>query len=238
VTVESVLHHVLPAHVAVLRASPLGHRADDLAAASGTAVRLAERPFRSAVSLRTAPDGRAAARVAAALGCALPGPGASATASGGRRALWLGPDEWLVTGPDGDAPGLVRLLTGALSDDRDGDDGDGDGGAERGDDDRGATHVDGRAAYGSVVDVSANRTTLELAGPAARAVLEKGITLDLHPRVFGAGSAAATTLARTLVIVTQVSEEPAYHLLVRPSFASYLADWLLDACAEFAGRPE
>jgi sarcosine oxidase subunit gamma len=33
-----------------------------------------------------------------------------------------------------------------------------------------------------VVDLSANRTTFELTGPQGRAVLEKGCSLDLHPR--------------------------------------------------------
>ena len=46
---------------------------------------------------------------------------------------------------------------------------------------------------GSVVDVSANRTTLELSGPPAREVLEKGCPLDLHPRAFGPGRAVSTT---------------------------------------------
>jgi len=81
------------------------------------------------------------------------------------------------------------------------------------------------------VDVSANRTTIELSGPHARDVLEKGCTLDLHPRVFGPGRCAQTTLARTQVILWQRPE--AYHLLVRGSFAWYLADWLVDAAREY-----
>ena len=79
------------------------------------------------------------------------------------------------------------------------------------------------------VDVSANRTTLQLTGPHARDVLEKGCTLDLHPRAFAAGHCAQTTVARTQVILWQVTDEPGYHLLVRGSFAQYLADWLVDA---------
>ena len=89
----------------------------------------------------------------------------------------------------------------------------------------------------SVVDVSANRTTIELSGPHARDVLEKGMSIDLHPRAFGPGQCAQTLLARAQVILRQVdspdaSTEPTYHVLVRGSFAPYLADWLVDASKE------
>jgi sarcosine oxidase, subunit gamma len=238
-----------------LRRSPLGHRAAELSHASGDRVRLAELPFLSIVNVRVAPGGPAAALVEAALGVRLPGPGrvgtsprsgpegaaarseAPRTAANGsepvaaasgsepvaaasgsepvaaawsgseRAALWSGPDEWLVVGPDGDAAEIVARASAALN-----------------------------GAPGSVVDVSADRTTIALAGSAAREVLEKGMTIDLHPRAFGPGRAAATTIARTRVVLWQVGEEPAYRLLVRGSFASYLADWLIDATAEFRHR--
>ncbi len=85
----------------------------------------------------------------------------------------------------------------------------------------------------SVVDVSANRTTIELSGRHARDVLEKGMSIDLHPRAFGPGHCAQTLLARAQVVVRQVDAEPTYHVLVRGSFARYLADWLVDASREF-----
>ena len=85
----------------------------------------------------------------------------------------------------------------------------------------------------SVVDVSANRTTIELAGPHARDILEKGTSIDLHPRAFGPGRCAQTLLARAQVVLAQLTAEPTYHVLVRGSFASYLADWLVDAAREF-----
>lgn len=83
------------------------------------------------------------------------------------------------------------------------------------------------------VDVSANRTTIALSGPHARDILEKGCTLDLHPRAFTTGHCAQTTVARAQVILWQVSDDPTYHLLVRNSFAQYLADWLVDAAREY-----
>jgi sarcosine oxidase subunit gamma len=86
---------------------------------------------------------------------------------------------------------------------------------------------------GSVVDVSANRTVLELAGPAAREVLEQGCSIDLHPRAFGPGRCAQTMLARAQVILHQVDDVPTYRLLVRPSYAGYLTAWLRDSLAEW-----
>ena len=84
---------------------------------------------------------------------------------------------------------------------------------------------------GAAVDLSANRTTLELRGPASRDVLAAGCALDLHPRAFRPGRCAQTLLARAQVVLEQVDAEPAYRLLVRGSFAGYVATWLADAMA-------
>ena len=108
--------------------------------------------------------------MAAALGFALPGVPNTTTGDGTRTALWLGPDEWLVLGPAGDEAALETLLAEALP-----------------------------RELGSVVGLSANRTVLELRGPAARDVLAAGCSLDLHPRAFGAGACAQTLLARAPV---------------------------------------
>jgi sarcosine oxidase, subunit gamma len=84
---------------------------------------------------------------------------------------------------------------------------------------------------GSVVDVSANRTTLELRGARVRELLEFGCPIDLHPRVFGPGCCAQTLLARANVLIWFVTDghEPVYRLLLRPSFAAYVTAWLADA---------
>jgi sarcosine oxidase subunit gamma len=185
-----------------LRRSPLHHRAADLAAASHPGLTLTELPFLTMVTVRVDPRGGAAARIADRLGVALPTAAGTAGTAGDRAALWVGPDEWLVVGPDGDT--LPALLGEAL-------------GGER----------------GAVVDVSANRTTVEIGGRHARDVLEQGCALDLHPRAFAAGRCASTLLARTQVVLWQTSDAPAYRLVIRGSFAAYLADWLLDAAPEY-----
>ncbi|MGW2248768.1 sarcosine oxidase subunit gamma [Kitasatospora sp. NPDC001660] len=203
-----------------LRRSPLGHLTDTppasgrgdprvaLAVTGGRGVRLREVPFLVQLDLRLDPAGPAAAQVAEALGAPLPTRTGAAVRAGDLQLLWLGPDEWLVVGPDGSRPTTERVLRAALGDEP-----------------------------GSVVDVSANRTTLELSGPAARQVLEKGCSLDLHPRAFAPGRCAQTMVSKVNVVLHQLDAAPSYRLLVRGSFAQYLADWLLDAMEEYRHPP-
>jgi len=159
-----------------------------------------EAPFLAQVNLRADPcDVDVMERLTSVL--EFPLPLRPNTVSGGldRHALWLGPDEWLVIGPAGSEAALESRCRDAV------------GGA------------------GSVVDVSANRTIVELRGPQAHTILEAGCAIDLHPRTFAAGCCAQTLVARTGVIVHQLTDEPLYRLFVRPSFATYLATWLRDA---------
>ncbi|HEX8870193.1 MAG TPA: sarcosine oxidase subunit gamma family protein, partial [Lentzea sp.] len=85
---------------------------------------------------------------------------------------------------------------------------------------------------GSAVDVSANRTIVELSGWFSRDVLEKGCPVDLHPREFGPGQAVQTTVGPVPVLLWQVDGET-YRLFPRSSFADYLARWLIDAMTEY-----
>jgi sarcosine oxidase subunit gamma len=88
-------------------------------------------------------------------------------------------------------------------------------------------------AEGSVVDASANRTGLELSGVQAREVLATCCALDLHPRGFGPGQCAQTLLQKAGILIEQRTDDT-YLLLVRPSFAAYVAEWLIDGMAGLA----
>ena len=192
-----------------LRTSPLSHLEERLRAAAVTGARgvtLAEVPFLTMVNVRVDPVSEAADRIGRTLGAPLPRRCGDTAASGHRTTVWLGPDEWLVLSR-ADAHTVTAELREALQGDP-----------------------------GSVVDVSANRTTLELSGPSAREVLEKGCPLDLHPRVFGPGRAVSTTVGPVAALLWQTDDAPTYRLLPRSSFADYLARWLLDAMSEY-GRP-
>jgi sarcosine oxidase subunit gamma len=94
--------------------------------------------------------------------------------------------------------------------------------------------VDGRA---QVVDISANRTVIEVSGRAARAVLDKGCPADLHPRAFADNTAITTSLARVPVLLWKIDAHT-FRVMPRASLAQYVAAWLLDAALEFAApRP-
>ncbi|MEO3872273.1 2Fe-2S iron-sulfur cluster-binding protein [Nonomuraea sp. B12E4] len=76
------------------------------------------------------------------------------------------------------------------------------------------------------VDVSDQRTILELSGLRADDVLITGCPLDLHPDAFPGH--AQTLLAQTSVLLER--RAPAtYRIYVRSSFTKYLAEWLIDA---------
>ena len=188
--------------------SPLAHTADRLAAAtracSGT-VRLAELPFLTQLDIRLDAKGPAADAVGLAVGAPLPLEPNTVVRAGDLTVLWLGPDEWLLVGPPGTQGDLENGIRAVTE----------------------AEHV-------SVTDVSAQRTTLLVTGPRARDLLAHGCALDLHPRVFGPGRCAQTTLARTQVVLVARDEPRAgFWILVRSSFAGYLTDWLLDAATEY-----
>ncbi|MGP4049950.1 sarcosine oxidase subunit gamma [Streptomyces sp. 2A115] len=194
--------------IAASRTSPVAHLEERMRAATVTGTRgvtLTEWPFLTMVNVRVDPASEAADRIEKALGAPLPPRCGHTSASGPHTVLWLGPDEWLVLS-QADATAVTAELREALGGDP-----------------------------GSVVDVSANRTTLELSGPAARHVLEKGCPLDLHPRAFGPGQAVSTTVGPVAVLLWQVADTPTYRLLPRSSFADYLARWLIDAMSEYHG---
>lgn len=187
------------------RRAPLGEWATRLGELA-PALRVAEQPFLTHLSLRV----RSRAPMAAlgeVLGTALPRQPCTFASGTGRAGAvdvaWLGPDEYLVMAAPGIQPELESLLRQAL---------------------------DGTA--GAVVDVSAQRTTLSLAGPAVRDVLAHGCAIDLHPRAAPAGTCVQTLLARTgITLLVRADDE--FTLLVRQSFAPYLAAWLVDAAAEY-----
>lgn len=175
-------------------------------------VALAELRFQGKLNLRGNPaDAAFRAAVAGAVGAEPPAPGRVAATSG-PAILWLGPDEWLVITPPGDEAGMKAALDAALA-----------------------------TLRASATDVSDNYTTVRVSGSKARWMLAKGWPLDLHPRSFGPGRVAQGNLALCNVILRQTEDrggQPAYELLVRPSFARYLWDWLVDASLEVGCRVE
>ena len=86
---------------------------------------------------------------------------------------------------------------------------------------------------GQVLDLSANRTIIELSGQAADLVLRKTCPMDLHPRTWTVNQAYVTEVAHTPVILWRVAEDT-WWIAPRISFADHMVNWLLDGMIEFS----
>ena len=185
----------------LLRTHPLEAWTDTLAALPA-AVGVTVEPFLAMADVRL---GAADPDVSARLGVDLPTVPNTWVPTEDGRAIWLGPDEALLTSAAETPEELEQRLRAALV-----------------------------PLGGAAVDVSAQRVSLRLTGERARDVLARGCSVDLHPRVFGRGTAVQTTLGLAGVVLLALSDDgDDYGVLVRSSFAAHLADWLLDAALEF-----
>lgn len=216
--------------LAGLRRSPLAHLAEVLeqASAGSDCVAVREIPFLNMVGIRVDPESAAAATLAGITGLAWPSAHGEVTGTAGdSAALWQSPDEFLLVTEDAVEvpPGLDGSSDGALP--------------------TISTHpltVRLAAALaqsrqpGQVVDLSANRTTLEISGPRSRDVLEKGCPMDLHPRAFPVNTAVSATFGPVQVMLWRTHPDT-WRLMPRSSFAQFVAQWLLDAMTEFTDTP-
>ncbi len=201
---------------AYLRQSALAHlglEGRGLAGRGEAGVAMTERPHRGIVNLRLDPkNAEALAAFETAFGFALPVRANDTAGSTDTIALWLGPDEWwlVVPGPEPEAgPELADKLRAALS-----------------------------GHFAAITEVGESRTCIRVSGPRARALLQKGCPLDLHPSVFTAGTCAQSILAKAGVTLHLFADEsavegPTFDIYVLRSFAEYLWAWLDDAGREY-----
>lgn len=184
--------------------SPLDGWAERFASTAPGIV-LSEMPFMTMVNLRVMPGSAAAVAVETALGVMLPRDPTRVEVSGGTDDLtvvWLAPDEFLLICGTRTADAVIDMLRSAL------------GGSTR----------------GAAVDVSAQRTAIALSGPEARDLLAGGCSTDLAAEVAPTGTSVQTLLAQTgVIILVSDAEAGAFLLVVRASFADYLAAWLTSA---------
>jgi sarcosine oxidase subunit gamma len=181
----------------------------DLALLRPRGIRLAERSELGKIDLRGDPTDRAfMAAVGRCLDLLLPIEPCSSATQNSVTALWLGPDQWLLTCPASDTVFFISTLREALGE-----------------------------AHFALTEVTDGRVALRLAGPNARDVLAKGCPLDLHPRAFKAGQCAQSLLAKASVLIHLVDDDPqagpGFDLHVARSFSRYLFTWLEDAGREY-----
>ena len=168
-------------------------------------VEMGERAFWGHVNLRgDGTDEAFQAGVESVVGARAPIEPNTVSRVGDTFIVWLGPDEWLVISPPDIKDSLSAKLEETLT----------------------GLHV-------SVNDISGGQMIIRLRGTHARDLLSKGCPLDLHPRVFGAGQCAQSHIAKSNALIIQVDDRPTYDVIVRRSFADYLARWLKHAGMEY-----
>ena len=168
-------------------------------------VEMGERVFWGHINLRgDSADETFQAEVERVIGARAPIKSNAVSRVGDTLVAWLGPDEWLVVSPPDVKDGLAAKLQEALT----------------------GLHV-------SVNDISGGQTIIRLRGARARDVLSKGCPVDLHPRAFGAGQCAQSHIAKSNALIIQLDDTPTYDVIVRRSFADYLARWLKHAGMEY-----
>lgn len=187
------------------RASPLAAHYGKAAVlrSSTAATQACEVPFLTQLNLRgNAGDAAFLDAVRTALDAALPlTPNTTSVGADPElRVLWLGPDEWLVLAPPDREDTLAGRLRTALA-----------------------------GQHAAVTAVGHGHTAIDLSGPDARRILAQGCPLDFHPRRFVPGQCAQSHLGKALITIVQLSDAPAYRIVVRRSFADYLWSWLLRA---------
>ena len=90
--------------------------------------------------------------------------------------------------------------------------------------------------FASIVEVSAQRTCIEISGPRAIPLLQYGWDQDLDPAVFPAERCSQGLIAKSPVILHHVTAGR-YDLHVRASFSQHLWAFLVDATTEELSPP-
>jgi sarcosine oxidase subunit gamma len=170
------------------------------AATEPRGVRLSERPDIGKIDLRgDAADRAFMSAVGRILDLLLPTEPCQSAQNGDMTALWIGPDQWLLTCPKDAVADLVRKLEEAL-----------------------------QGIHASVTEITAGRTVFRLTGPNMKDVLAKGCPLDLHQRVVDPGYVAGSVLAKITVLL-HVQNHECVDVYLGRSFADYLWAWFEEA---------
>ncbi len=148
--------------------------------------------------------------VAATLGVMLPLEPGTYNRNGHTSIYWLGPNEWLVIEVGGQAEAIEMALRKSLN-----------------------GHI-------AIIDVSGGQTCINLRGQGVVTVLKKSSVYDFeawNSASSVSGRAVQTTFAKASAVISNRSDG-SYDLVIRRSFADYIAMWLLDAGEEFGCRIE
>lgn len=163
-------------------------------------------PFVGQVAVRGKPeDAKFLSAAGGVLGLDLPLAVAGVVETNACRAIWLGPDHWLLIVSEGEAPAMVQSLQAAFT-----------------------------GLFAAAIDVCGARIRLRLAGPAALDVLASGCRLDLDPAVLKSGHAVQTPVGNVTAILHRLSQPAdAYDLYIPRSQALSFWRWLEHAARPY-----
>jgi sarcosine oxidase, subunit gamma len=127
----------------------------------------------------------------------------------GRISTRIGPNEWLLLGPEADAEMIAAELAAAL-----------------------------KNQHHALVDVSHRNIALAVSGSAAAHVLNAGCPLDLHPDYFPPGMATRTLLGKCEILLFRTDDgaigtAPTFRVECWRSFATYVNAFLAESAREF-----
>jgi sarcosine oxidase subunit gamma len=122
---------------------------------------------------------------------------------GDRWSARLGPNEWLIGGPETDGGAIETELEAAFA---------------------GQVHA--------LTDVSHRNVAIEISGPEAAVILNAGCPLDLSDEAFPAGSATRTLLGKAEIVLMRPGEAPAFRVECWRSFAVYAHGFLAEAARD------
>ena len=123
---------------------------------------------------------------------------------GERLSLRLGPNEWLLIGPEADSEAIAAEIATALG--------------ER---------------FHALVDIGHRNVALEVKGPHAADIINAGCPLDLFEASFPTGSATRTLLGKAEIVLARVDDAPSYRVECWRSFATYVHGFLTEAARDF-----
>jgi heterotetrameric sarcosine oxidase gamma subunit len=121
--------------------------------------------------------------------------------------LWLAPNEWLLIAPSEREGKIADKLRASLD-----------------------------GVFGAVTDVTHNQTVLHIQGIQGDRVLDvlrKGCSLNFHPSVFGPNRCAQTLFDKVGITILRAGPLLSFDLIVRRSFAEYVALRIKDAAEEY-----
>jgi sarcosine oxidase subunit gamma len=128
----------------------------------------------------------------------------SFVAQGERLSLRLGPNEWLLIGPEADSEAIAAEIATALS-----------------------------GQFHALVDIGHRNVAVEVKGAHAADILNAGCPLDLFEASFPAGTATRTLLGKAEIVLLRLDDAPTYRVECWRSFAAYVQEFLSEAARDF-----